>query len=181
MFWNQYPIVIVFIDNKKISKMKVYQLKTEQKLHISIEKAWKFFANPDNLSLITPEWLNFEVRSNLPDKMYAGMIINYKVHPVMGIPINWITEITHVNEPFYFVDEQRYGPYKFWHHQHHFRETESGVEITDIVNYALPLDPFSRPINFFLVQNRVREIFRFREKKLGVLFPPIITIPIKQT
>lgn len=159
--------------------MKVYQLKNIQTLPIGIEEAWEFFSNPNNLKVITPEWLNFKVTSKLPDKMYPGMIISYKVHPVLGIPMNWVTEITHVKEPFYFVDEQRYGPYKFWHHQHHFKETEDGVEMTDIVNYALPLDPFSRPINSLLVKNRVRGIFEFREKKLGVLFPVVISTRVK--
>ena len=157
--------------------MKIYQLKTVQNLPIGIEEAWKFFSNPNNLSVITPEWLNFKVTSKLPDKMYAGMIITYKVHPVLGIPMNWVTEITHVQEPFYFVDEQRFGPYKLWHHQHHFKETEIGVEMTDIVNYSLPFDPFSRPINSLVIKNRVREIFDFREKKLENLFPPVMASP----
>lgn len=160
--------------------MKVYTLKAIQNLPIEIEEAWKFFSNPNNLAVITPEWLNFKVTSNLPEKMYAGMIISYKVHPVLGIPMNWVTEITHVKEPFYFVDEQRFGPYKLWHHQHHLKETENGIEMTDIVNYALPFDPFSRPINSLLVKNRVREIFKFREKKLENLFPSVIESEVKE-
>ena len=157
--------------------MKIYQLKTVHNLPIGIEEAWKFFSNPNNLSVITPEWLNFKVTSKLPDKMYAGMIISYKVHPVLGIPNTWVTEITHVKEPFYFVDEQRFGPYKLWHHQHHFKEIENGVEMTDIVNYALPFDPLSRPINSLLVEKKVKEIFKFREKKLEELFPVVIASP----
>jgi ligand-binding SRPBCC domain-containing protein len=153
--------------------MKIYQLKTIQNLPIGIDEAWDFFSNPNNLKVITPEWLNFKVTSKLPNRMYAGMIISYKVHPVLGIPNNWVTEITHVEEPFYFVDEQRFGPYKLWHHQHHFKETENGVEMTDIINYALPFDPFSRPINSLLVERKVKEIFKFREKKLGKLFPSV--------
>ncbi len=109
--WNYFPPFFVY------TIMKVYQLKTIQNLPIGIDKAWEFFSNPNNLSVITPEWLNFKVTSKLPDKMYAGMIISYKVHPVLGIPNTWVTEITHVKEPFYFVDEQRFGPYKMWHHQ----------------------------------------------------------------
>jgi len=153
--------------------MKIYQLKTIQNLPIGIDEAWDFFSNPNNLKVITPEWLNFKVTSKLPNRMYAGMIISYKVHPVLGIPNNWVTEITHVEEPFYFVDEQRFGPYKLWHHQHHFKETENGVEMTDIINYALPFDPFSRPINSLLVERKVKEIFKFREKKLGKLFQSV--------
>jgi len=154
--------------------MKVNQLKVIQNLPIHIDEAWNFFSNPNNLKVITPEWLNFKINSRLPEKMYPGMIINYKVHPVLGIPTTWVTEITHVNEPFYFVDEQRFGPYKMWHHQHHFKETESGVTMTDIVNYALPFDPFSRPFNSLLVEKKVKEIFMFREKKLTELFTAVI-------
>lgn len=150
--------------------MKVNQLKAIQDLPISIDEAWEFFSNPNNLKVITPEWLNFKITSRLPEKMYPGMIISYKVHPVLGIPTTWVTEITQVNEPYYFVDEQRFGPYKMWHHQHHFKEKESGVEMIDIVDYALPYDPFSRPINSLLVEKKVKEIFKFREKKLGLLF-----------
>ena len=157
--------------------MKIYTLKAIQNLPIGIEEAWGFFSNPYNLKVITPEWLNFKVTCKLPEKMYAGMIISYKVHPVLGMPMNWVTEITHVKEPVYFVDEQRFGPYKLWHHQHHFKETIDGVEMTDIVNYALPFDPFSRPINSLLVKNRVGEIFKFREKKLEDLFPTLIASP----
>jgi len=161
--------------------MKLYTLKAIQNLPIGIEEAWEFFSNPNNLKVITPEWLNFKVTSKLPNKMYPGMIISYKLHPLLGIPLNWVTEITHVEEPFYFVDEQRFGPYKLWHHQHHFKEIENGVEITDIVNYALSFDPFSRIINSFLVEKRVREIFRFREKKLELLFHPVVANWVKQT
>jgi len=160
--------------------MKVYTLKAIQNLPIGIKEAWEFFSNPNNLAVITPEWLNFKVTSKLPDKMYAGMIISYKVHPVLGIPMNWVTEITHVKEPFYFVDEQRFGPYKLWNHQHHFQETENGIEMTDIVNYALPFDPISRPINSLMVKNRVREIFKFREKKLVDLFSSVIANDVKK-
>ena len=157
--------------------MKIYQLKTVQSLPIGIDEAWEFFSNPNNLSVITPEWLNFKVTSTLPDKMYPGMIISYKVHPVLGIPNTWVTEISHVNEPIYFVDEQRFGPYKLWHHQHHFKETETGVEMTDIVNYVLPFDPFSRLLNSLLVEKKVKEIFKFREKKLMELFRSVIASP----
>ena len=150
--------------------MKLYQLKTSQKLPISVETAWKFFSNPSNLSKITPPWLNFEVRTQLPEKMYAGMIITYFVRPLLHIPQTWVTEITHVNEPNYFVDEQRFGPYKLWHHQHHFKEIDGGIEMEDIVSYALPFDPFSRLLNKLLVGKKVKKIFEFREEVLKKLF-----------
>jgi len=161
--------------------MKVFTLKAIQNVPIGIEEAWEFFSNPNNLKIITPEWLNFKVTSNLPEKMYPGMIISYKVHPVLGVPMNWVTEITQVKEPFYFVDEQRFGPYKLWHHQHHFKETNDGVEMTDIVNYALPFDPFSRPINSLIVKNRVRGIFKFREKKLETIFSSVMANDVRQS
>jgi ligand-binding SRPBCC domain-containing protein len=102
--------------------------------------------------------------------MYAGMIISYKVHPVLGISNTWVTEITHVKVPLYFVDEQRFGPYKFWHHQHHFEQIEDGIGMTDILNYALPFDPFSRPLNSILVEKKIKEIFEFRKNALEKLF-----------
>ena len=150
--------------------MKIFTIKTNQSLPISIEDAWDFFSNPNNLPKITPPWLNLKVTSELPDKMYEGMIVTYKVYPVLGIPSNWVTEITTVNEKAFFIDEQRFGPYKFWHHQHHFKETSSGVEMTDIVNYALPFDPFSRPLNNILVGKKVEGIFEFRKEVLNDLF-----------
>lgn len=158
--------------------MKIYHLKTVQNLPIDIKEAWEFFSNPNNLSVITPEWLNFKVTSKLPDNMYVGLIISYKVHPVLGIPNTWVTEITHVKEPFYFVDEQRFGPYKLWHHQHHFKEKGNGVEMTDIINYALPFDPLSRPLNSLLVEKKVKAIFEYREKKLEEMFGSIIASPV---
>jgi ligand-binding SRPBCC domain-containing protein len=130
---------------------------------MTLEESWDFFSDPRNLSKITPPWLNLKITSDLPDKMYEGMIITYKVYPFLGIPSNWVTEITHMKERQFFIDEQRFGPYKFWHHQHHFNEVEEGIEMTDIVNYALPLDPFSRPLNGLIVRKKVEEIFAFRE------------------
>ena len=160
--------------------MKTYQFRSKQFLPITINEAWEFFSNPNNLTKITPPWLNFEVTSKLDSKMYAGMIITYLVRPLLNIPTTWVTEITHVREPNYFVDEQRFGPYKLWHHQHHFKETDNGIEMTDIVSYALPLDPLSRPINSLLVEKKVKGIFKFREKKLEELFPFVIASEVKQ-
>ncbi|MGB5895650.1 MAG: SRPBCC family protein, partial [Ignavibacteriaceae bacterium] len=133
--------------------MKIYQIKAKQKLPIPLDDAWRFFSDPRNLRKITPPWLNLKLTSNLPDKMYAGMLITYKVYPFLGIPFNWVTEITQVKEEKFFIDEQRFGPYKFWHHQHHLNEVGDGIEMEDIVTYALPLDPLSRPINSLIVEN----------------------------
>ncbi len=150
--------------------MKIYQLKTKQFLPISIDKAWEFFSNPNNLSKITPPWLNFEVTSQLEKKVYAGMIITYKVRPLLNIPITWVTEITHVREPNFFVDEQRFGPYKFWHHQHIFKKVEGGIEMEDIISYAVPFGFVGIIINRLIISEKINEIFSFRKEKLTELF-----------
>ncbi|MEF3254071.1 MAG: SRPBCC family protein, partial [Deferribacterales bacterium] len=121
--------------------MKLLTLKRVQNIKGEIYKIWDFFSSPLNLSKITPEWLNFVVVSPVSSKMYSGMVIEYRVSPILNIPIKWITEITHVEEPYFFVDEQRFGPYKFWHHQHIFKEVDGGVEMTDLVHYILPYAP----------------------------------------
>ena len=151
--------------------MKIFQIKSKQTLNITLEESWDFFSNPRNLPKITPPWLKLKVTSTVPEKMYAGMIITYKVYPFLGIPSNWVTEITQVKEKNFFIDEQRFGPYKFWHHQHHFRESDKGIEMEDIVTYALPFDPLSRSVNNLLVGKKVKEIFDYREKVLSKLFP----------
>jgi ligand-binding SRPBCC domain-containing protein len=150
--------------------MKIFTIKAKQDITISIDEAWNFFSNPNNLPKITPPWLNLKVTSELPDKMYEGMIITYKVYPFLGITSNWVTEITTVKEKTFFIDEQRFGPYKFWHHQHHFKEIDEGVEMKDIVSYALPLDPLSRLLNNILVEKKVEGIFSFRKGLLEDLF-----------
>lgn len=150
--------------------MKIYQLKTTQKLPVSIDIAWDFFSNPKNLAKITPARLNFKTKSELPEKMRQGMIIVYTVRPVMNIPVTWVTEITHVNEPFYFVDEQRFGPYKMWHHEHIFREVDDGIIMEDIVSYALPLGFLGRIANRIFVRKKVQEIFKYRSAILKDYF-----------
>ena len=152
--------------------MKIYKLHTKQELGISKDKAWQFFSNPGNLPLITPPWLNFKITSELSEKMYPGMIVTYTVSPVLNIPMTWVTEITHVHEPDYFVDEQRFGPYKFWHHRHEFTEIPGGVSVEDIVPYALPIDPLSRLANELMVKNQLNEIFEFRREYLDKEFGP---------
>jgi len=151
--------------------MKIYQLKTTQKLPISIETAWDFFSNPSNLSKITPQWLNFEVRTELPKKMYAGMIVTYFVRPLLNIPQTWVTEITHVNQPNYFVDEQRFGPYKMWHHEHLFSDTkDGGVEMTDIISYVVPIGLLGRLMNKLIIAKKINEIFNYRKIVLEKMF-----------
>lgn len=155
--------------------MKIYQLKSSQILPISLSTAWKFFSDPKNLSKITPKWLNFEITSNLPHRMYAGLIITYKVRPMLNIPQTWVTEITHVNEPNYFVDEQRFGPYKMWQHEHIFTEIPGvGVEMRDIVTYVLPFGFLGRIANTLFVRKKVLEIFEYRKEVLLKMFGPSV-------
>lgn len=151
--------------------MRLYHLRTQQNLPITLQAAWDFFSSPNNLAEITPAWLNFKVTSTLPEKMYEGMIVTYQVRPFGGFALNWVTEITHLNAPHFFVDEQRFGPYRFWHHQHRFREVNGGVEMTDIVHYALPFGPFGRMAHYFSVRARLEEIFDFRRASLEQMFP----------
>jgi ligand-binding SRPBCC domain-containing protein len=149
---------------------KVYNLKTVQFLPITIEKAWDFFSSPTNLSKITPAELKFKILSADLTKVYAGQIIEYKVHPVLGIPLYWMTEITHVEHHKYFVDDQRYGPYSMWHHQHHFKAVEGGIEMTDIVHYKLPFWIFGDIANTLFVKAKLKEIFDYRIKKVAEIF-----------
>lgn len=153
--------------------MKIFVFDERQCLPISIHEAWSFFSDPGNLAEITPPSLGLKMNSEPYEKMYAGMIITYRVSPILGIPFNWVTEITHVDEPHLFIDEQRFGPYRFWHHQHHFREIEKGIEIRDIVHYSPSISPFDEIINSFIVGKKLREIFSYRrqylEKRFGAM------------
>jgi ligand-binding SRPBCC domain-containing protein len=144
---------------------KVYSIKTIQKLPITLDQAWDFFSSPANLKEITPDNLGFKIISqHHGDKMYTGQIIEYTVSPVLGIPMYWMTEITHVEDKKYFVDEQRYGPYSMWHHQHHFKTVEGGVEMTDIVHYKLPLWFLGDIANVLFVNKQLKNIFDYRYK-----------------
>jgi ligand-binding SRPBCC domain-containing protein len=152
--------------------VKTYLLKATQVIPTSLNEAWDFFSSPLNLEKITPKDMGFIVTShyNADTKIYPGMIITYKISPLFGIQMNWMTEITHVKEGQYFVDEQRFGPYALWHHQHHFKEVAGGVEMTDIVNYAIPYGIFGRWANTILVEKQIKKIFSYREKAIIELF-----------
>lgn len=150
---------------------KVYSIKTVQVLPISLEKAWDFFSSPANLAEITPKNLGFNIISkHHGEKMYAGQIIEYKVSPVLGIPLYWMTEITHVEQHKFFVDQQRFGPYSMWHHQHHFKEVPGGVEMTDIVHYKLPFWFLGDIANSVFVKKQLNDIFDYRFKAVEKIF-----------
>ncbi len=141
-------------------------LEFNQFLPITAEEAWDFFSTPANLSKITPKEMNFVITSKLPEKIYPGLIITYRVSPVLGIPMTWVTEITQVNNPFFFVDEQREGPYAIWHHEHHFKVVENGVIMTDKLFYKVPLGPIGHLIDTMFVHKKINGIFEFRKKFL---------------
>lgn len=150
--------------------MKIYSLHTHQKLTVSLEEAWKFFSDPKNLKIITPDYMGFDIISGGDRPMFSGQIIQYIVTPVAGIKTIWVTEITHVQEPTYFVDEQRFGPYALWHHKHFFKEIEGGVEMEDIIDYKLPFGILGRMVHKPVVRKKLEEIFAYRKKKLTELF-----------
>ncbi|MFM9910002.1 MAG: SRPBCC family protein [Chitinophagaceae bacterium] len=151
--------------------MSVHSFKTIQVIPISLEKAWDFFSSPANLQAITPPEMEFRIIStHQGTRMYAGQVIEYKVKPVLNIPLYWMTEITHVQDKLYFVDEQRFGPYTMWHHQHHFKEVEGGIEMTDIVHYKLPGWWVGDLLNSLFVKKQLAQIFNYRFKKVEELF-----------
>jgi ligand-binding SRPBCC domain-containing protein len=152
--------------------VKTYLLKTEQQIPISLAEAWDFFSSPLNLKKITPKEMNFVVTSDITTatKMYEGMLITYTITPLLGIKMNWMTEITHVKDGEYFIDEQRFGPYALWHHEHHFKEIKGGVLMTDRLYYGVPFGKLGRLANAVLIGKKVQTIFEFREKAIVGLF-----------
>ena len=151
--------------------MATYSLKKTQFIPVTLDQAWAFFSNPANLQSITPARMNFRIISqHHGDRMYPGQIIEYKVSPLSGISMYWMTEITHVQDRKYFVDEQRFGPYSLWHHQHLFREVPGGVEMTDIVHYRIPLGFIGDLANQWFVKKQLEEIFEYRFQKVKDIF-----------
>lgn len=157
---------------------KVYSIRRAQTLPIGIEQCWEFFSDPRNLPTITPPWLSFEVGPLPPGPIKPGRIFQYRLRPLLGLPVTWVTEITHVVAPELFVDEQRYGPYAMWHHQHHFKATERGTEVEDIVHYVMPLGPLGRLIRRLSVAASLEQVFDYRARVLEERFGrPLIRGP----
>ena len=151
--------------------MKIYHLKRSQLIPIKIEEAWAFFSEPGNLSRITPGHMGFKMLYiSGSEQAYAGQIIRYKIKILPGISVHWVTEITQLKKPDYFVDEQRFGPYALWHHQHHFKQVDGGVEVTDEVNYAIPFGLLGRLAQWVFVGREVKAIFNHRKKMLTEIF-----------
>lgn len=149
--------------------MKVHLLERTQNLGCDKKTAWAFFSDPKNLQKITPQWLDFRILSGADTAMHPGQIIRYRISAIAGIPHMWITEITHVVAEDLFVDEQRFGPYRFWHHQHHFETIKGGIRMTDRLHYALPVPPAGELLHP-VIRKKLTAIFDFREKTLAGLF-----------
>lgn len=149
----------------------LHTLQTNQLIKSDIKTVWEFMSSPKNLATITPEYMGFEILNNLGgDKMYEGQIIEYYVKPIMNIKLHWVTEITHVKENEYFVDEQRFGPYTFWHHKHFLKEVAQGVEMYDLVHYKMPLGFIGKIGNNLFVKKQIKEVFDYRYKKVEEIF-----------
>ena len=149
----------------------IHVLEQEQFLPISVEEAWAFFSSPRNLDEITPPELGFKIESLRSEVVHEGQIITYKVKVMPGVWIPWVTEIKAVDEGKSFVDEQRFGPYKFWHHRHWFEEVEGGVLMKDLVHYAMPFWPFGEVGHGIFVRPKLERIFGFRREILEKKFP----------
>jgi ligand-binding SRPBCC domain-containing protein len=151
--------------------MAFYQFQRKQVISASIDEVWHFISSPQNLKRITPPEMGFDIRTpDLPDEMYAGMIIGYTVRPLWNIPTTWVTEITQVESKRYFVDEQRIGPYKIWHHQHLLEATSEGVLMSDIISYQPPLGVLGTIANRFVIRKKLEAIFDFRHTALEAIF-----------
>lgn len=150
--------------------MKIYTLHSKQNLPISVDEAWQFLSSPKNLKTITPDYMGFNILSGGDRPMFPGQIIQYIVTPIFGIKRKWVTEITHVEDRKYFVDEQRFGPYALWHHKHFIKQIPGGVEMEDIIDYKLPMGIFGQLAHPIIVKPKLDEIFEYRRKKLIQLF-----------
>lgn len=148
----------------------IYTLTVYQELPISLTEAWKFFSQPKNLAEITPSHMGFHITSSNMATMYEGQIITYRIGLFPGIKSNWITEITRVKPMEYFIDEQRFGPYRMWHHEHHFKETEQGTLMSDRVSYKLPLRLAGRLAHAIFIKKQLHQIFTYRFNKLQEMF-----------
>jgi ligand-binding SRPBCC domain-containing protein len=152
--------------------MKIIEKRWEIWVPADIDTVWAFFTRPENLNRLTPPDMDFEILSDIAGRdMYPGMIVRYRVRPILGIPLNWVTEITQVREKQFFIDEQRFGPYAFWHHEHHFEERDGGVLMTDHLHYGIPFGPIGGLANRLFVERKVDEIFAYRERVVLDIFP----------
>ena len=148
----------------------MYQLKRTQFIRADLQTCWNYFSSPANLRVITPNYIDFRVHTPVPENLYEGLIIHYTIRPILGIPLNWISEIRIIREGSYFVDEQRRGPYGMWHHEHHFKEVEGGVEMTDLISYRMPFGFIGRFFHWLFIRKQLESIFDYRFRKVDELF-----------
>lgn len=151
--------------------MKIHRIHQSQFLPLTLDEAWQFFATPKNLEAMTPDFLNFRILSEVPDVVHSGLMIEYRIRAVFGIPMRWLTEIKHVEKLTRFVDEQRIGPFPFWYHEHRFLPVEGGIVMEDEVHYVMPWSVLGSFIHWIFIRGRLREIFRFRKSYLEERFP----------
>ena len=150
--------------------MAMHHIKTEQHLPISLEEAWEFFSSPRNLDKLTPQDMKMTITNSPSEKMFAGQIITYKVSPLPMVHLNWVTEITQVEQDSYFIDEQRFGPFGFWHHKHSFEPAKGGVLMTDELHYKMPFGFIGSIAHLLFVKKKVKKIFQFRFQALEAYF-----------
>ena len=150
--------------------MKIYQLHKNINLPISKTEAWDFLSDPRNLKKLMPNNMGFDIVSGAEKSVYAGQLIEYDVTPFKGFKTRWVTEITQVKKPDYFVDIQLYGPYKLWHHKHFIHEIDNGVRIEDIVHYRLPFGFLGNMMHSSIVKPKLEDIFKTRTEKMNALF-----------
>ncbi len=152
----------------------IHTLETEITIPVPHNVAWDFFSSPLNLREITPAELDFRVITKVPEKIHPGLMIEYRVRPVLGIPMPWLTEITHVREPYYFVDEQRLGPYRIWHHEHFLEPIgPEATRVRDLVHYVLPISPLGDIVHPWVVAPQLKKIFDYRKQKLEKIFTAV--------
>ena len=150
--------------------MGSHSLTYRQCIPVTTAEAWDFFASPANLARITPPEMMFRITNgDGMQQIYEGMLISYTLYPFMMLPVQWETEITKVDKPFLFEDRQKSGPYESWHHLHHFREIPGGVEMTDQINYVMPMDYFGDLVNTLIVSRRLAEVFTYRREKIEAI------------
>ncbi|WP_299108066.1 SRPBCC family protein [uncultured Tenacibaculum sp.] len=149
----------------------IYTLSTQQVLEVPLKQAWGFFSSPENLQKITPSHMGFQITSDVESKAYAGQIITYKVGILPGIKSSWVTEITQVKEQDFFIDEQRFGPYSMWHHEHWFEELSNGNTLMkDKISYKIPFGFLGHLAQSIFIKKQLKGIFEHRYETLEKLF-----------
>lgn len=154
----------------------IHRLQRGQSVPAGLEEVWAYFSVPENLNELTPPDMHFRIISNTAAQMAAGQLIEYRVRFMPVVRSRWLTEIAHVRELAYFVDEQRIGPYRFWHHQHHFEPIPGGTRNRDEVTYELPFGGLGDLVHAVWVRRRLNHIFDYRQQKIAELFGRLLPI-----